>query len=223
MRPNILVVAQVEDRTNIDQQIAKQTVQPNNVFVYVDENPAQGIDARRLRIAENHKKLEEAVRDLQPDLVWQLEGDCELPENCLKKLLKYYKELKDSDFGYISGIQVGRHGLYCLGAWTDFTEDSFLSLDHTKQGIQPVDATGFYCLLAPTEAWLQGQAEWNGEPYGPDVAWGLSLRAKGYKIYADMDIHVGHIVKNGIIRPSDMSTCNVAFSKINGTWKYKQL
>lgn len=219
----ILAIAQVEDRTNLDAQILKQTVQPSCTIFYVDTDPATTIETRRKRIADNHKKLELYVKAYKPDLVWQLEGDCELQPDTLERLIDDYKKLESPDLAYISGIQVGRHGLYCLGAWTDFTEDSFLSLDHTKQGIQPVDATGFYCLLAPTEAWLQGQAEWNGEPYGPDVAWGLSLRAKGYKIYADMDIHVGHIVKNGIIRPSDMSTCNVAFSKINGTWKYKQL
>lgn len=220
MRPNILVVAQVEDRTNIDQQIAKQTVQPNNVFVYVDENPAQGIDARRLRIAENHKKLEEAVRDLQPDLVWQLEGDCDLPEDCLERLLDDYKLLRDKDFGYVSGIQVGRHGLYCLGAWYNFTPTSFKSVDYQKTGLVKVDATGFYCLLAPREVWLSGRASWQGEPYGPDVVWGLSINKKKY---VDMSLHIGHKVKRGIIKPSDMSTCNVLFSKEDGKWSYKQL
>lgn len=217
---NILVVAQVEDRTNLDEQIAKQTIQPNNVFVYVDPEPAQGIDARRIRIAENHKKLEEAVRDLQPDLVWQLEGDCDLPANCLAKLLADYKELKGDKFGYVSGIQVGRHGLYCLGAWTDFTTTSFRSLDYQRTGLQPVEATGFYCLLAERDVWLSGEASWQGEPYGPDVVWGLSIKKRKY---ADMSLHIGHMTKRGIIKPSDMSTCNVRFFKDKDRWIYKQL
>lgn len=220
---NILAIAQVEDRTNLDAQILKQTVQPSRTIFYVDTDPATTIETRRKRIADNHKKLELYVKAYKPDLVWQLEGDCELQPDTLERLIEDYKKLESPDLAYISGIQVGRHGLYCLGAWTDFTEESFLSLDHTKQGIQPVDATGFYCLLAPADVWLQGQAEWNGEPYGPDVAWGLSLRAKGYKIYVDMDIHVGHIVKRGVILPSHMSTCNALFTKTNGKWNYKQL
>ena len=48
---NILAIAQVEDRKNLDRQIAKQTVQPDHIFMYIDTEPAHGIDARRKRIA----------------------------------------------------------------------------------------------------------------------------------------------------------------------------
>lgn len=217
---NILAIAAVEDRTNLDIQIAKQTLQPNNVFVHVDKNPAQGINDRRKRIAENHKILAQAVEDLKPDLVWQLEGDSVLNHDTLQKLYDDFQILKGSDFGYVSGIQVGRHGLYALGAWTNFTEDSFESINYTLDGLQRVEATGFYCLLAQPKVWLSGQCSWTDEPYGPDVVWGRSIQKQKY---VDMDIPVGHLVKNGIIRPEHMSTCNVRFSKINGKWEYKQL
>lgn len=217
---SVLCIAQVEDIKNITEQIAKQKVPPSVRHILVDTNPAQGIDERRIRIAENHQKLKEAVIDLKPDLVWQIEGDCELPSNCLKRLLEIYDELQGDDFGYISGIQVGRHGLYCLGAWVDFTDTSFKSLDYQKKGIQRVDATGFYCLLAPREVWLSGVAEWHGEPYGPDVVWGLSIKKKKY---VDMSLHIGHKVKRGVILPSHVTTCNVEFKLVNDKWEYKQL
>mgnify|MGYP006143716601 CR=1 FL=1 len=214
----VLCIAQVEDRTNLDAQILKQTVQPNRVIFHVDEQPAIGISARRVRISENHGRLQEVVKAYKPDLVWQVEGDCDLPEDCLERLLLHYDKLKDDDFGYVSGIQVGRHGIYCLGAWHNFTDDSFESIDYKLTGLQRVDATGFYCLLAPTDVWLSGKCEWTDEPWGPDVNWGLSIPGKKY---VDMDLHIGHIVSRGVIRPDGISTCNVRFEKRDGKWKYK--
>lgn len=217
----ILCIAQCEDRTNLDKQILKQTVQPTRTIFYVDEAPAQGIDARRKRIADNHKRLEDIVLACQPDLVWQVEGDGDYPEDCLEKLIMDYEFLsKSNDVAYVSGIQVGRHGLYCLGAWRNFTDASFESLDYKEIGLQEVEATGFYCLLAPREKWLSGKSTWTDEPYGPDVVWGLSIDGKKY---CDMSLTVGHIVSRGIIRPENISTCNARFYKEDGRWKFKQL
>jgi len=218
---NILCIAMVEDRANLDKQILKQTVQPDRTIFYVDESPAILLEERRQRIAENHKKLQEIVKAYNPDLVWQVEGDGDYPADTLERLVIHYEVLKGKDFGYVSGIQVGRHGLYHIGAWKNFTKTSFESIDFNLKGIQEVDATGFYCLLAPTEVWLNGLCKWTDEPYGPDVVWGLSINKKKY---VDMDLGIGHIVKNGIILPEHISTCNVRFDKgENGTWKFKQL
>lgn len=220
----ILAIAQVEDRTNLDKQIQKQTIQPDRVVFYVDKEPKIVLHERRQRIAENHRKLKDIVRAYDCDYVFQLEQDGDYPENTLEKLIHDLEKVDKRTLGYISGIEVGRHGLYSLGVWVDISDNYFRSIDHNKKGIQEVDATGFYCLLAPKHAWLEGKVSWNGEPYGPDVNFGLSLKRKKYKIYADMDLHVGHIVKTGIIRPSDISTCNVEFVKRqDGTWGYKQL
>lgn len=219
----ILCVAQVENDEYIREQIAKQTVQPDAVFIYVDQEPAQGIDNRRIRIAQNHQKLAEFVEDYKPDLVWQVEGDCELPDYCLERLINNYNVLKRKDgdnFGYVSGIQVGRHGLYCLGAWVNVTDTSFESLDHQLKGLQNVDATGFYCLLAERDVWLSGKVDWNGEPYGPDVVWGLSINKQKY---CDMSLSIGHRIETGIIKPEHMSTCNAKFYKEGDKWSYKQL
>lgn len=215
----ILAIAQVETRKNLDKQIAKQTIQPDRVIYYEDNEPAQGIEARRIRIAENHQKLREIVKAYpEYDLIWQLEQDVDLPVDCLERLIEHYRNLENEQFGYVSGIQIGRHGIYCIGAWQDITDTSFHSIDHTLTGIQPVEATGFYCLLAKRDAWLQGRSTWNGEPYGPDVVWGLSMmRSK----YVDMDLQIGHVVERGIIRPSHASTCTVYFELVNGEWKYK--
>lgn len=222
----ILCIAQLETRVNLDKQISKQTIQPDRVIYYEDKKPAQGIEARRIRIAENHQKLREIVKAYpEYDLIWQLEQDGDLPSNCLEKLVRDLQKLENehNKVGFISGIEVGRHGLYCLGAWTDITKTGFKSLDYKLDGLQEVDATGFYCLLANRDVWLKGKSSWNGQPYGPDVIYSLSLKEQGYKLFCDMDIQIGHIVPRGIIRPSHASTCNVEFYLDNTEWKYKQL
>jgi hypothetical protein len=220
----ILCIAHVEDRTNVDAQVLKQTVQPDRTVFIVDPDPAKGINARRIRIAENHKKLQEVVKAYKPDLVWQIEGDGDLPADTLERLLKTYHRYKSDQIGYISGVEVGRHGLYALGAWR-FADDrqSFESLDYRLTGINEADATGFYCLLAPAEAWLKGKATWDGERWGPDVNFGLSLREQGYKILCDSDLHIGHMVGNGIIKVDQIATCNVRFHKEHDKWIQKQL
>jgi len=217
----ILCIAQVEDRTNLDEQILKQTVQPDRTIFYIDKEPARGINERRKRIADNHKKLQEIVRAYKPELVWQVEQDGIYPPNTLERLISRFNELDSPNFGYISGIQVGRHGLYCLGAWVNFTTDSFESLDFTRKGIQEVEATGFYCLLMERDKWLSGTASWNGEPWGPDVNFALSTL---YRKYVDMDLQIGHKVKGGIIEVKHISTCNVKYYKNDkGEWKFTQL
>lgn len=216
---NILCIGQVEDRTNIDEQILKQTIQPNRTIFLIDDNPAVGINNRRKRIADNHKKLQEYVEAYKPDLVFQVEGDSVLPENALERLLGHY--IKNPSLSAVSGIQIGRHGLYCIGAW-HIAEDrkSFKSVDYTKTGLQQVDAMGLYCYLSPVDKWLEGNCIWNDEAYGPDVNFFLSM--PGDK-YVDMDLHIGHKYRDGIIRPTDPSTCNAKF-KFNGErWEYKQI
>lgn len=215
----ILAIAQVESRDNLDKQIRKQTIQPDRATFYVDKNPAQTIEMRRKRIAQNHYKLRNIVNADEADLIWQLEGDVDLPENALESLLEAHNSINNTKLGYVSGIQVGRHGVYSLGAW-HIPEDrqTFWSLDYKATGIQKVDATGFYCLLAKREVWLEGECSWDGEPWGPDVNWALSLE---YTKYVDTSVRIGHITHRGIIHPDDPSTCNVRFYKEGDNWKYK--
>lgn len=215
----ILCVGQVEDRTNIDQQILKQTIQPDRTIFYVDENPAKGIDARRIRIAENHEKLREIVEAYKPDLVWQVEGDGVMPENTLERLLGHY--IRNPDVACYSGVEVGRHGLYCLGAWHVAKDrKSYESVDYRLKGLQEVDAMGMYCFLMPANIWLATPCYWNGERWGPDVNFFLNIAKPKY---VDMGLHIGHKTKTGTIEVSHISTCNAKFWEENGTWEYKQL
>lgn len=221
---NTIAIGQIED-TQIFSQISKQTVRPAETYFFNDREPATGITSRREKIADNHIFLMGAVEDFNYDYVWQLEGDSILPENALEQLIEDYIALKvaNKNIGYVSGVQVGRHGIYCYGAWhMDADRKGFRSLNYKSKGVKEVDATGFYCLFAEREVWLNGNATWNGERWGPDVNFGLSLKEFGYKLYADTDLHIGHKTSRGIIQPSDISSCNVEFRKDeHGNWRYK--
>lgn len=232
----VMAVAQVEDRANIDAQIKKQTTQPDRIFILVDKNPAApavslaaNINARRAKIAANHQLLRKAVMKTKPDLVWQLEGDGELPENCLDRLISSYRQLRaeNSRLAYVSAVQVGRHGLCVIGAWhfNDGPNQKYSSADPVAKGIISVDATGMYCLLADARAWLEGQCAWDGQPYGPDVVFGLSLKAKKYDIYIDMGLAVGHITENKTLYPHNVSVCRAEFYKdeSKNKWLYRTL
>ena len=211
----ILAIACVEDFENIKEQISKQTIKPTNISIVLDEEPAKGIENRRKRIAENQERLRKYVEQSDAEYIWQLEGDSVLPDNCLERLigLSLLHELE-----FISGVQVGRHGIYCLGAWTTVSEDKLISLDPKLSGLQQVLATGLYCLLTTKEKWLEGLASYNGEVYGPDVNWCLSIDCEKY---VDLSLEIGHKIKGGIINPSDEAVCQVEFSKINNKWEYK--
>lgn len=203
----------------IEEQVRKQTIQPYWAIFYVDENPAETIDDRRTRIAHNHKKLEQLVRSKKCDYVWQVEGDSVLHKDTLKRLLDRAIYLNDN-FAFITGAEVGRHGVACIGAW-HVERDKFWSVDHRERGLVGIDACGWYCMLAQKDKWLMGKASWNGEPYGPDVVWGLSI--KGNK-YIDMDINVGHKTPTGVINTWDMQVSNATFTydKQQDRWKFRQ-
>jgi len=210
----ILAVACVENDELIKEQISKQTIKPTELAIVMDYTPVKGIENRRKRIAENQNRLKEVVEKSNADYIWQLEGDSVVDDDCLEKLLGM-SLLHDLEF--ISGIQVGRHGIYCLGAWVGISDDELISLDPKLGGLQPVLATGLYCLLTTKEKWLEGLASYNNEVYGPDVNWCLSINCPKY---VDMNIKVGHKIKGGIISPDDEAVCQVKFSKIDNKWSY---
>lgn len=215
--PRVLCVAQLEDRTLADEQVRKQTRQPDRTIFYIDPTPAIGIENRRYRIAENHQKLREFVQAYKPDLVWQIEGDCVLEDDTLEHLLDLYEEYP----AIYSGVQVGRHGLYCLGAWhVSHDRNMFRSVDHNQYGIIEVDAMGMYCFLMPAQAYLDASCWWEGERWGPDVNFFLSSPLEKF---VDMDLQVGHAHNGGVIMPNDISTCNAEFWRDGDEWRFKQL
>ena len=220
---NVFCTGQItaDQLEHVKEQIAKQTIQPTWAIFYIDDDPATGIDNRRRRIAENHQYLVELVKRQKCDYVWQIEGDSVIPPDALEKLISTTKKLKD--FGFITGVQVGRHGVYCIGAWhIDNDRKRFKSVDYRRTGLIEIDASGWYCMLAKKDVWLKGRASWTDERYGPDVVWGLTIKEPKY---IDMAVKIGHKTSRGIISVDDKSTCIAEFTYKNSEnrWIFKEI
>jgi hypothetical protein len=226
----IAVVASIEQRHYdfVIKQLVHQSYQDFDDFIYIDKQPATGIEARRKRIARNQQLLKRMMlgHDVY-DYVIQIEGDSVLEPDTFKKMIKLAQFLhkRNDSFGYLSGVQIGRHGLYCIGAWhVAANRRKFQSINHKLTGLQKVDATGFYCFIAPYSVWMRGMSWWEGERWGPDVNYGLSLREQGFTLYVDMDLQIPHATERGQIDFDNINLCTVAFEKqADGLWKHNQL
>lgn len=224
----VTAIGQFTDDALFLEQINKQTIKVWDVIKYIDKNPVPDLDDidvlrdRRKRIAKNHLELKDFIEmQCKTEYVWQLESDSVVDKDCLERLIKLHQKLEaeGNKVGYVSGIQMGRHGLKCVGAWRFKEDGSFRSLNWGAKGIQTVDGSGFYCLLAKRDVWLKGNADWGGEPYGPDVCFGLSLKKLGYNIYMDTTNWVGHKTEKTILYPD--SGINVEFYRDINKWKYR--
>jgi len=231
----VLVVANVESEELVREQITKQILPPGIVpedvlpfdfLILTDKKPAVGIEARRTRIAELQTDLQAEVanhldyNELEPEnvLVWQLEGDSVVPEDALAILIRRF--LKNENAVY-SGVQIGRHGLYCIGAWHITNDDTVLeSVDHRLKGTQVVAGMGMYCYVVRADYFIKARCWWNGERWGPDVNW---FRSMPLPKLVDMDLHIGHYYKGGIIEVDSLATCNARFTKIKDDWIFEQL
>lgn len=144
---------------------------------------------RRKRIADIHNEIKEYVN--QCDYIFVVEDDTYLPRTALVGLFNMMK----STTGIASGIQLGRHGFYHIGAWRadDVYEPSVIESIGKDKGIVEVDATGMYACMLRKDLYM----EHNFEPYeqilGPDVNLGMDLRKRGYLNYVNFDIDCIHM------------------------------
>ena len=159
--------------------------------------PASGINVgmRRQRITNSFNKAKEFMQD-RFDYVFVFEDDSQIYPDTLQKLIKLHKKKSEKyDVGFVSGVQVGRWGYRMLGVWK-LEGDKIKTLPKMK-GVQEVDACGFYCYLTTPE--LFRMFDYRFGQLGPDVYWGLDLRSKDYKNYADFNQCIPHKVDRGIL------------------------
>ncbi len=69
-----------------------------------------------------------------------------------------------------------------------------------KKGLVEVDATGTGCVLYKTDVFRKIEQPWfefsigpDGKPVGEDVNFCKKLKEKGYKIFVDCSINIGHL------------------------------
>ena len=172
----------------------------------------KSVRVRRDRIAEVMNQAKGLIGDTE--FVFGLEDDTTFPHRTMEKFLRFAGNTKD--FGFITGIQVGRHGFPHVGAWkTDNYSDpkKIWSIPRFR-GITNIDAGGFFCFLTPTSLFKSVDHSWK-EPLGPDVNYGLIIKRRGFLCFADWDIECGHMT---ILSPSDRSIRTLGFAKNDNKW-----
>lgn len=164
--------------------------------------------ARRNRIAFIKNQSKGLIRKHDSDYVLGLEDDTVFSGLAIDRL---YQPLQDDpEIGYVEGVQVGRWGLKYIGAWCvdDYhdTQQAWTVLPpkgSDAKDYQEIDGGGFYYYMTPTSLYLGHDYIWAGEPYGPDVNYGLWLKRQGYKCLIDWQSVTGHNFHNNILYPDE--------------------
>lgn len=170
------------------------------------------VRGRRQRIADIHNQIKQYVPDCE--YVFLLEDDTLIPANALSRLLVRFEYLSEkSNVGFVSGIEIGRHGFSHIGAWIMPTKDRIESIK-LGNGIKRVDAAGLYCCLTKREHYMNNIFEPYEKILGPDVDFGISLSLKGYKNYIDYDIKCEHLVnKDNKLTFDNINIVQVKFTR----------
>ena len=173
---------------------------------------------RRLRIAKIHNEIKGLMTGAH--YVFGIEDDTIVPSYALKRLMRAY-EAKPSA-GFIQGAEIGRWGVNYIGAWqVDDIYDTkkFTSLP-LGEGLQEIDAGGFYCFLTKYEHYVNH----NFKPYennvlGPDIDYGIAMRQQGMRNFTDWNIKCKHYNRNGgIISFSDTDTVQIEYFLHRKKW-----
>lgn len=149
---------------------------------------------RRIRISDIHNFAKEYIQDA--DFVFGIEDDTIIPTNALSMLLRAYSIHPFA--GFIEGIELGRWGIPYIGAWKvdDIYNPQQIESTPLKEGIQEIDAGGFYCFLTRASTYKEHHFKpFDNNSLGPDVNFGIELRRIGLINYANYDIKCAHKTK----------------------------
>lgn len=166
--------------------------------------------ARRMRIADIHNEIKKHIK--QAEYIFGIEDDTIIPRNALVKLMKAY--LDNPHAGMIEGVELGRWGVPYVGAWKCddiYNPSQFKSLK-PKDGIEEIDAGGFYCFMTKAEVYMAHTfAAYHGL-LGPDVNYGMWLRQQGYMNYIHWGVQCIHKHKGGDIDLSNTEAAQIEFT-----------
>jgi hypothetical protein len=176
------------------------------------------INTRRRRIAAIHNAIRPLVEPC--DYVFLIEDDGIQPPDALSRLLMAH--LARPHAGFIEGVELGRWGIPHVGAWLadDVYEPTKLESAMPGRDVEEIDAGGLYCCLTRYERYARHEFKpYEGDAFGPDVEWGLSLRQEGYRNYIDWTVSVEHCKPDGTsVHPQATAPVQMKFSKEHSTW-----
>lgn len=195
-----------------------------NVIMNEDNAPNEiRIAERRQRIAQVKNQSKALISATDCEYVIGLEDDTVFGGDQLMALLEPFKEQKK--VGFVEGVQCGRWGVKIIGAWT---VDNFYVPEKAKTIMPPIigkrhseiDAGGFYGYATTKELYINHDY-YSGatQPYGPDVNFGLWVRAQGYRCLIDWHVEFGHNDHDKIILPdNDIAYVSFTKNRQNGHW-----
>lgn len=192
----------------------------DNDKIIISGNPEPSsvrITERRNRITTMRNETRKLV-DGTTDYVISIEDDTIIPSDAIIKLTDMAR--KNTDLGIGSGVQVGRWKAKMIGIWkVDDVENptKYITLPNTPYDyIEEIDATGMFCYITPTPLYKEMEYYWEN-PTGPDVAYGLELRRRGYKNIVDWSLVCGHNDFGKVLYP-DGECVQILFEKEGDKW-----
>ncbi|WP_088319576.1 hypothetical protein [Kineosporia sp. R_H_3] len=182
-----------------------------------DRSPVtHGIPERRQRIANILNELKTMVTS---EYVFGLEDDTIVPRMALQRLYETYALFPHA--GFVSGVELGRWGIAHVGAWLadNVYETISLKTPPMGEGIQPVDAAGFYCFLTKTQHYRKHTFKPYEDALGPDVDFGLALRRNGYQNYLNWSVACEHRRKDDYLKLGLTPLQEIEVKLEGGEWK----
>ena len=174
---------------------------------------------RRMRISDIHNQAKQHM--WESEFVFGVEDDTIIPSHSLKKLLQDYWMYPYA--GFIQGIELGRWGVPYAGAWkaNDVYEPTEItSVVPLASGVSEVDAGGFYCFLTKMKTYEAHEFKpFDNNNLGPDVDFGIALRAQGMMNYTDWDVSCLHRTKDKDITLLNTTPKTVVFKKNDHRWR----
>lgn len=176
---------------------------------------------RQQRIANIHEYAKQYIPEC--DYIWLIEDDGEFKTDALSRLQRVYQVYPFA--GIVGGVQLGRHGIASIGAYKldDIYSPSFIGSVELGQGIEAVDAIGFYCALTKKKLYMKHEFKPFENILGPDTNYGIELRRQGLSNYINYDIPVVHMHKDTKIVPRKENVHKVSFVKIETRWRQRSI
>jgi hypothetical protein len=172
---------------------------------------------RRARISAIHNEARLLIP--QSDFVFLVEDDGLIPPQSLKQLSEDY--LRYPFAGFVSGVCIGRHGIQHIGAWEvdDPYETTEISSVRPADGLEKVDAAGFFAMLTRWENYTAHEFAPFHDVLGPDVEYGLALRRTGFTNYVDHMVAIEHLTSQGSLSYARADIVKATLTKFGDAWK----
>lgn len=174
----------------------------------------QRLGIRRMRIADVKNQSKELISRSDGSIIIGMEDDTVFDR--LESFNHLYQPILENDkVGFVEGVQMGRWGANMLGVWDcddfEYPQKVWTLLppgesykENMVRGSQEITGGGFYGYATQRELYLNcDYYTSSGQPWGPDVNYGLWLRQRGYKCLVNWDAVFGHSDRGDIAYPDN--------------------